>query len=190
MEDIKECVRLTVEKFGRIDILVNNASALWWQRIENTPTNKYDLIMELNARGSFAMTSLCLPIMAKGGFGRVICMSPPIKTDFESYAGFTAYYMSKFGMTMVAMGAAAEYKGKGITGHSLWPATVIESQACAGLQGWTCGLSTEARSMELIHGRPEAMASSPRAFRSIGEVPGTMVERSPHFCRHHQTWLT
>lgn len=129
LEDVKECVRLTYEKWGRIDILINNASALWWQRMDNTPMNKYDLINQINARGSFAMASLCLPIMEKGGFGRVICMSPPIQTDYRSYRGFTAYNMSKFGMTMVAMGAASEYEGKGITGHALWPATVIESQA-------------------------------------------------------------
>ncbi|CAE8610646.1 unnamed protein product [Polarella glacialis] len=129
LDNIKECVRLTVEKFGRIDILINNASALWWQNIVDTPMNKYDLITQINARGSFAMTSLCLPHMAKNGFGRVICMSPPIQTGFRAFKGFTAYNISKFGMTMCAMGAAAEYEGKGITGHSLWPATIIESQA-------------------------------------------------------------
>lgn len=134
LEDIKECVRLTVEKFGRIDILVNNASSLWWQRMEGTPMNRYDLITQINTRGSFAITSLCLPIMEKGGFGRVICMSPPISPDYRVFAGFTAYNISKFGMTMVAMGAAAEYEGKGITGHSLWPATVIESQASKNFQ--------------------------------------------------------
>jgi NAD(P)-dependent dehydrogenase (short-subunit alcohol dehydrogenase family) len=129
LETIEECVRVTTEKFGRIDILINNASALWWHRIEGTPMNKYDLITQINARGSFAMANLCLPVMAKGGFGRVICMSPPIQNDYRAFGGFTAYNISKFGMTMVAMGAAAEYEGKGITGHSLWPATVIESQA-------------------------------------------------------------
>merc|ERR1712217_398101 len=67
--------------------------------------------------------------MAKNKFGRVISMSPPIETHFKRFAGFTAYNISKYGMTMVAMGAAAEYEGKGITGHSIWPATVIESQA-------------------------------------------------------------
>lgn len=128
-DDIKECVRQTVEKFGRIDILINNASALWWQRIEDTPMNKYDLITSINTRGSFAMTHLCLPIMAKNKYGRVINMSPPLQTDFRAYKGFTAYNISKFGMTMSALGAAAEYEGQGITGNTLWPATVIESQA-------------------------------------------------------------
>merc|ERR1719450_1610529 len=70
-----------------------------------------------------------MPHMRKNGFGRVICMSPPIRTEFEAYKGFTAYNISKMGMTMVAMGAAAEGQGHNITGFSLWPATVIESQA-------------------------------------------------------------
>ena len=67
--------------------------------------------------------------MLASGFGRVITMSPPIVTDMRAYAGKTAYYMSKFGMTMVALGAAAEGEGRGVTGNSLWPATVIESLA-------------------------------------------------------------
>lgn len=129
LDDINECVRLTVETFGRIDIVINNASALWWQRMEDTPMNKYDLITQLNARGHFALTSLSLPHMEKNGYGRVISMGPPIQTDYKAFNGLTAYNISKFGMTMVAMGAAAEYEGKGITGHSLWPATIIESQA-------------------------------------------------------------
>jgi citronellol/citronellal dehydrogenase len=134
LDSIKECVRLTVEKFGRIDIVVNNASALWWHEMEGTPMGKYDLITQINTRGSFALTSLSLPHMAKNGFGRVITMSPPIQTDFRAYKGFTAYNISKYGMTMVAMGAAAEYEGKGITGNSLWPATVVESQASKNFQ--------------------------------------------------------
>merc|ERR1712037_289426 len=108
-----------------IDILINNASALWWQDIRDTPMKKYDLITSVNARGTFAMTSACLPHMEKNGWGRVITMSPPIKLNHM--AGHTAYNISKFGMTMVALGVAQEYKGKGITGNSLWPATVIES---------------------------------------------------------------
>jgi len=134
LDTIEECVRLTMEKFGRIDILINNASALWWHRIEGTPMNKYDLITGINARGHFAFARLCLPIMEKNGYGRVISMSPPIQTNFMAFKGFTAYNISKFGMTIVAMGAAAEYVGKGITGHSVWPATVIESSAAENFE--------------------------------------------------------
>jgi NAD(P)-dependent dehydrogenase (short-subunit alcohol dehydrogenase family) len=91
--------------------------------------NKYDLITSINCRGAFYLTKLALPHMRKNKFGRVICMSPPIQTDAAYYKGYTAYNISKFGMTMVAMGVAAEGAEFNITGNSLWPATVIESQA-------------------------------------------------------------
>jgi len=125
--DIENCVKQTMEKFGRIDIVVNNASALWWQDIEDTPAKKFDLITGINARGAFLLTKACLPHMKKNGFGRVITMSPPITP--RGYAGRTAYNISKMGMTMVAMGVAEECSGYNITGNSLWPATVIESFA-------------------------------------------------------------
>lgn len=128
-KSIENCVAEAVKQFGRIDIVVNNASALWWHTMEGTPLSKYDLITSINCRGAFYLTKLCIPIMKKNNFGRVISMSPPIQTDAAYYKGYTAYNISKFGMTMVAMGAAAEGAEFGITGNSLWPATVIESQA-------------------------------------------------------------
>lgn len=128
-DECEACVAKAIEVFGRVDILINNASALWWQDIVGTPTNKYDLITTLNTRGSFVLTKACLPHMMKNRFGRVITMSPPIRPEMEAYKGFTAYNISKFGMTMVAMGAAAEGAAHNISGFSLWPATVIESQA-------------------------------------------------------------
>ena len=126
-EDIARCVEATVRRFGRVDILINNASALWWQDIPDTPTSKYDLIHPINARGSFIMTRECLPHMRANGFGRIITMSPPISAG--GMATHTAYNISKMGMTMVAMGVAQENEGCNITGNSLWPATVIESLA-------------------------------------------------------------
>jgi len=139
---IQNCVSKVVEKWGRVDICVNNASALWWQPIEGTPSKKYDLITQLNARGSFLLTQACLPWMRKGKWGRVLCMSPPIETSHQAYEGMCAYNISKFGMTMVAMGVAAEYGNSrsdsgaesSITGNSLWPATIIESQASINFQ--------------------------------------------------------
>jgi len=126
-KSIENCVEQTVKKFGRVDILINNASALWWQDMTDTPHKRYDLITTINARGSFLMAKACLPHMQEKGFGRVICMSPPIGAG--GMAGRTAYNISKMGMTMVAMGVAQENEGQNITGHSLWPATVIESYA-------------------------------------------------------------
>eukprot|EP00040_Diaphanoeca_grandis_P026775 m.150459 g.150459 ORF g.150459 m.150459 type:complete len:310 (-) comp30725_c2_seq3:158-1087(-) len=125
--DIEACVAKTIERFGRVDILINNASALWWQDIVDTPPKKFDLIVGINARGSLLLTRACLPHMKKNGFGRVITMSPPITP--KGYSGRTAYNISKMGMTMVAMGVAEECEGMNITGNSLWPATIIESYA-------------------------------------------------------------
>lgn len=161
VDDIKECVRLTVEKFGRVDIVINNASALWWQRMEDTPMNKYDLITQINTRGHFALTSMCLPIMAKNGFGRVISMSPPIEPHYTAFNGFTAYNISKFGMTMVAMGAAAEYEGKGITGHSLWPSTIIESYAAINFE---LGDKSQWRKAEILADSVLCLVSAPDSF--------------------------
>jgi len=129
VDNCATCIEEVAAKWGRVDILVNNASALWWQDIVDTPMNKYDLITGINARGTFAITKACLPHMQKNGFGRVICMSPPINISLAVMAGHTAYNISKYGMTMVALGVAGEYQGEGITGNSLWPATVVESQA-------------------------------------------------------------
>jgi len=128
-ESCEKAVELTISRFGRVDFLINNASALWWQEIGNTPVSKYDLITTLNARGSFILTKACLPHMIRNRFGRVVCMSPPIVPDYKTFKGMTAYNISKMGMTMVAMGAAAEGEGHNVTGVSLWPATVVESQA-------------------------------------------------------------
>jgi len=129
VEDCDALVETVVAKWGRVDVLVNNASALWWQDIVDTPMNKFDLITSINSRGTFALTKACLPHMKKNSFGRVINMSPPIRLALPHFAGHTAYNISKYSMTMVALGVAAEYVGQGITGNSVWPATVVESYA-------------------------------------------------------------
>lgn len=130
-EDCQKCVDATMAAFGRIDILINNASALWWKDIDETPLKKYNLITEINVRGTFAMTQAALPHLKANGNGHVITMSPPIKA--KGFAGRTAYNVSKMGMTMVAMGVAEECKGV-VSGNSLWPATVIESLASINFQ--------------------------------------------------------
>lgn len=88
---------------------------------------RYDLINDINVRGSFAVTRACLPHFLRQGFGRVVVMSPPI--DLSIMSGKVAYFISKYGMTMLAHGMGDELRGTGITINALWPATMVESFA-------------------------------------------------------------
>jgi len=126
-QNVNSAIETVMKVFGRIDILINNASALWWQSIEDTPMGKYDLINSVNARGTFMMTKACLPHMKVNGYGHIINMSPPIK--FKGIGARTAYSISKFGMSIVALGVAEEFYGQGIAANTLWPNTVVESLA-------------------------------------------------------------
>eukprot|EP00937_MAST-01D_sp_MAST-1D-sp2_P003634 g3634.t1 len=124
---VDEVVALAAKELGPPAVLLNNASALWWKPMEHTPMERFDLIHQINARGTFAMTRACLPHMREAGFGHVITQSPPIALD--RMAGMVGYNMSKFGMTLTALGVAAEYRGKGVAGNSIWPTTLVESAA-------------------------------------------------------------
>lgn len=123
---IQEMIDLAAKELGAPTICVNNASALWWKSIEETESKNFDLIHAINARGTFALTRACLPYMRESKWGHVLTQSPPI--DLSKMAGMTAYNMSKFGMTMVALGVAQEYPGI-VAGNSMWPTTLIESAA-------------------------------------------------------------
>lgn len=127
LQSINGAVEATLDRFGRVDAVINNAGALWWRTMDDTPMKRFDLVMNVNARGTFAVTSAFLPIMKQQKCGHVIVMSPPIAKSM--LPGHIAYCISKFGMTMIAFGVAEEFKGCGIHGTALWPATLVESQA-------------------------------------------------------------
>ena len=138
-EQIEACVAATAEKWGRVDILINNAGALWWRDMLDTPMKRFDLMMDINARAPFCASRAVLPHMIRGGWGHIINMSPPL--DFTRLPGHVGYLMSKYGMTMIAMGLSQEMADHNIACNALWPATLIESQATinwglAGPEGW------------------------------------------------------
>ena len=126
-EQLEGMVNAALERFGRIDILINNAGALHWRSVADTPPKRYDLMMEVNARAAFVASHFVLPHMIERGSGTIIQMSPPI--DLRMLPGKTGYCMSKFGMSLLAMGMGAEVKATEIKSCALWPATAIESQA-------------------------------------------------------------
>lgn len=127
VDDIRAAAAATLDKFGRVDAVINNAGALWWRNMDETPINKFDLVMDINARAAYAVTEAFIPAMKEQKGGHVINMSPPV--DLSVVPGHIAYMISKFGMTMIALGIAEELKEYNIHGSALWPATVIESAA-------------------------------------------------------------
>jgi citronellol/citronellal dehydrogenase len=116
-----------MERFGRIDILINNAGALWWRPLLDTPVKRFDLVMSVNARAAFLACQAVLPHMTARRWGHIINMSPPIET--RVVPGRIAYFISKFGMTLLTHGLAEEVRSDNIAVNSLWPVTIIESQA-------------------------------------------------------------
>ncbi len=126
-DSVRSAADATLDKFGRIDAVINNAGALWWRNMDETPLNKFDLVMDVNARGAYAVTEAFLETMKAQKSGHVINMSPPI--DLKVVPGHIAYMISKFGMTLIACGLAEEFKDFNIRGTALWPKTLIESYA-------------------------------------------------------------
>jgi citronellol/citronellal dehydrogenase len=126
-EQIDAMVARTMERFGRIDILINNAGALWWQPLLETPAKRFDLVMDVNVRAAFLACRAALPHMMKRRWGHIVNMSPP--TERTMVPGRVAYCISKFGMTLLTYGLAQEMREANIAVNSLWPVTIIESQA-------------------------------------------------------------
>lgn len=131
-EQILAAVKAGIERFGKIDILINNAGALWWRPVLETPTKRFDLIMNVNVRASFLFAREVLPSMVENGWGHIVNMSP--KVDLEKLPGFTAYFISKYGMTMLAQGLAGEVRGRNIAVNALWPVTAVDTAAVRNYQ--------------------------------------------------------
>ncbi|HVN32540.1 MAG TPA: SDR family oxidoreductase [Thermoanaerobaculaceae bacterium] len=124
---VAAAVKATLDRFGRIDFLVNNAGALYWQTLVETPLARFDRVMSVNVRGAFACSREVLPAMLAQEYGHILMMSPPV--DVTAATGKIAYAVSKFGMTLIAHGLAGELAGHNVACNALWPATLIESYA-------------------------------------------------------------
>jgi citronellol/citronellal dehydrogenase len=124
---VERSVKEALDRLGRVDFLVNNAGALFWRTLVDTPLKKFDLVMDVNVRGAFACTHHVLPAMRAQKFGHVLMMSPPVEPD--ATGGKIAYAISKFGMTLIARGLADEVRDDNVAANALWPVTMIESYA-------------------------------------------------------------
>lgn len=134
-EQIINAIRETITIFGGIDAVVNNASAISLTNTEQTETKRFDLMHDINVRGTFLVTKYCIPFLKKSDNGHIITLSPPLNITPRWLATALPYSISKFNMTMMAMGWAAELKDSGVASNSLWPATTIATAAVKNLLG-------------------------------------------------------
>jgi citronellol/citronellal dehydrogenase len=136
---VAAAVAQAVQKFGGIDILINNASAISLTDTEHTPMKRYDLMNGINARGTFVCTQACLAELKKsaaaGRNPQVLTMSPPLSMKPHWFENHTAYTMAKYGMSMCTLGHAGEFKKYGIAVNSLWPRTAIATAALQMIPG-------------------------------------------------------
>ncbi|VTU23142.1 SDR family oxidoreductase [Variovorax sp. PBL-E5] len=147
---VLDAVARAAERFGGIDILVNNASAVHPHPLQDTPIKRYDLMMDVNVRGSFVCAQACMPHLLKAANPHILSLSPPLDLQPKWFRPHLAYTTSKFGMSMIALGLAEEFGAQGLASNTLWPRTLI---ATAALDLAAPGQAASAR-------RPEIMADA------------------------------
>jgi citronellol/citronellal dehydrogenase len=131
---VKAAIDETAAKFGGIDIVVNNASAIQLTPVAQTDMRRYDLMQQINARGTFMVSKYALPFLAKAEYPHILMLSPPLDMKETWFAPATAYAMAKFGMSLVVLGLAGEQRGR-IAVNALWPRTTIATAAIKNLLG-------------------------------------------------------
>jgi citronellol/citronellal dehydrogenase len=132
---VQDAVAQAAAHFGGIDIVVNNASAIWLAGTADTPAKRFDLMHQVNTRGTFLVTQACLPHLRKAANPHVLMLSPPPNLDPKWFAPHTAYTIAKYGMSLCVLGMSAEFAPLGIAVNALWPRTVIATAAIAMIDG-------------------------------------------------------
>lgn len=134
-EQVKAAVAKTVETFGGIDILINNASAISLTGTLETSMKRYDLMNQVNARGTFLTSQVCLPHLLKAENPHILMLSPPLNMNPKWFKNNCAYTIAKYGMSMCVLGLAAEFEKENVAVNALWPRTAIDTAALAMLGG-------------------------------------------------------
>lgn len=132
---VAKAVEAAVARFGGIDVLVNNASAISLTGTAETPLKRFDLMMGINTRGSFACTQACLPHLKRAPNPHILTIAPPLNLDPRWFKEHVAYTIAKYGMSLLVLGQAEEFKPFGIAVNALWPRTVIATAALQMLPG-------------------------------------------------------
>jgi citronellol/citronellal dehydrogenase len=128
-QQVEQAVSQTVETFGGIDILVNNASAISLTPTPATDMKRFDLMHQVNTRGTFLCSKLCLPHLARSSNAHILMLSPPLNMEERWFAPHVAYSIAKYGMSLCVLGLSGELRRQGIAVNALWPRTVIDTAA-------------------------------------------------------------
>ena len=134
-DDITEAVMKTQGEFGGIDIVINNASVIDLSRSLDLGAKKYDLMQDVNVRGTFMLSRAAIPILKDAENPHILSLSPPLNPSPKWLGAHTGYTLAKFGMTMVTLGLASEFARDGIAANTLWPRTTIATAAVQNLLG-------------------------------------------------------
>jgi len=140
-DTVAAAVQRTVDTFGGIDIVVNNASAITLQNVGTLPAKRYDLMLDINARGTFTLTSLALPHLASSSNPHVLTLSPPLNMDRRWLRDHAPYTVSKYAMSMLTLGVAESQRDAGIAANCLWPRTLIATAAIQNVVGGAEGMA-------------------------------------------------
>ena len=163
-DNVREAVERTVETYGGIDICVNNASAIQLTGTLATDMKRYDLMHQINARGTFVTSKACIPHLKRAANPHVLMLSPPLDMSPRWFGTHVAYTMAKFGMSMCVLGMAAEFKDDGIAFNALWPRTGIATAAIQFALGGEQGMR-QCRTPEIMADAAHAIFEKPaRAF--------------------------
>ena len=134
-EQVGSVVNEAASHFGGIDILVNNASAIHLAGIEHTPVKRWDLMHQINVRGSYVVSQACIPFLKKSNHAHILNLSPPMDMSAKWFGPHVAYTISKYGMSMLVLGLSEELKPYNIGVNAIWPRTVIATAAVQNLLG-------------------------------------------------------
>ena len=144
---INDAVQQTIDKFGSIDALVNNASAISLTGTLETPMKKFDLMFGINVRGTYAVSQACLPYLLKSNNPHILNIASPINLNPKWFQEYTAYTIAKYGMSMCVIGMSEEFKNDGLAVNALWPKTIIDTAALRLVPGVDSEASRDARIM-------------------------------------------
>jgi citronellol/citronellal dehydrogenase len=159
-EQVARAVEKTVEKFGGIDICINNASAIQLTGTLQTDMKRYDLMHQINTRGTFLVSKMCIPYLKLAANPHILNLAPPLDMSAKWFKNHVAYTMAKFGMSMCTLGMAEEFRKDGIAVNSLWPLTAIDTAAVRNLLGGEA-VASMSRSPEIMADAAHAILTRP-----------------------------